>query len=136
MSNFDKISLLLGLQLLLAAGLVGGFWVAEGLGAFKGKISKTELAEHQNRLKPTLFFLVMAFVVFGDLADFFRNKHWLAYASGCFFSLICICYLIRSVLTLRTRKGGPKQLKQLAWFELACALMGIASLATMGVMHH
>ncbi|HSY18913.1 MAG TPA: hypothetical protein VK815_11285 [Candidatus Acidoferrales bacterium] len=135
MSNFDKISLLLGIQLLLAAGLVGSFWATEGVAAFKGKIPKDQLAEHQNRMKPALFFLVMTFIVFDNLADFFRDKHWLSFASGCCFGLVCICYLIRSVITLRTRKGGPIRLKYLAWFEFACALMGMAVIAAMGAMH-
>jgi hypothetical protein len=129
MSNFDKISILLGIQFLLFVSLAGSFWFSEGLTVFKRTIPKDSLEQHRHQLRWILLVPCIAFFIFNVWKDWSKAP-WVHIAADLSFLMICICFFARAILTLKSSQFSPARLKQLAIFEMACALAGIALIST------
>ena len=128
MSNFDKISILLGVQLMAVISLVGAFWVGEGFNRFKAAIPVDELNEHQNRLGWIPPVLGLSYVVLSLCSDWSKLP-WVHVAECWLFLLMLVSLFARAVITLTSRKVVSRRLKQMAVIETAFLLVGMACLS-------
>ena len=125
MTNLDKISILLGVQLMAIISLVGAFWLAEGFNKFKATIPGDELNEHRNRLGLIPPVLGLLYVVLSLCSDWSKLS-WIHTAECWLFLLMLVSLFARAIITLIARKIVSRRLKQIALIEMAFLLVGIA----------
>ena len=125
MTNLDKISILLGVQLMAVISLVGAFWLSEGFNRFKATIPGDELNEHRNRLGLIPPVLGLSYVVRSLCSDWSKLS-WIHIAECWLFLLMLVSLFARAIITLIARKIVSRRLKQIALIEMTFLLVGIA----------
>ena len=122
MNVFDKIFFVFKFQLLFAAALGGSAWLVWKYTDLKTRIPQNFLQEHKSRLKPLPILLVVTCVVFSYATNFFGRPSWFNLVMGLGTLLIGLCYLLRSILTLKSGNALPGALKHLVVLEMIFAL--------------
>jgi hypothetical protein len=123
MSTPEKLSWFVGLQLYIVGLVLAAFWISGRVAAYTSKIPPELLFEHRNRMKLGFMILGPLYLVVRLTNDLSYHSHFLELASDVLIVLVCINCMVRSGLTIYSKKEIPGRLKQLAWVEMVLALL-------------